>query len=185
MSWRERLTLELGDISQSESEAVVNAANNELWMGGGLAGVLKRVGGSQIEQEAVAQGPVAVGESVLTSGGELPALYVIHAAAMAPDRPASEASVQAATASALRLCVEQEIESVSFPALGTGVGSLDFTSCAAAMYRAIAAHCAGSHTPREIRIVLFGENALHKFEAVLAAWDDPQPDATGLAGRPV
>ena len=185
MSWRQRVTLELGDIAQADTEAVVNAANNELWMGAGVAGMLKRIGGSVIEQEAVAQGPIAVGESVLTSGGDLPALYVIHAAAMAPDRPATEAGVQAATASALRLAVEQEIESISFPALGSGVGGLDFPHCASAMFRAIAAHCAAHSSPQEIRIVLFGENALREFEAVVAGWDAPRQDATGLREHPV
>lgn len=185
MSWRKRVTFELGDITQADSEAVVNAASNELWMNGGLAAALKRSGGSCIEQEAVAQGPIAVGEAVLTSGGELPALYVIHAAVVAGDRPASQASVQAATSSALRLAAEQEIENVSLPALGAGIGGLDFASSARGMLSAIAAHCANNPLPRELRILLLGENALSAFEAVLAEWDQQPADFTGLAGEPV
>jgi O-acetyl-ADP-ribose deacetylase (regulator of RNase III) len=185
MTWRDRVTLEVGDIAQADTEAVVNAANNELWMGSGVAGALKRAGGDVIEREAVAQGPIAVGEAVLTSGGELPALYVLHAAAMAPGRPATAASVQAAVESALRLAAEQEIESVSLPALGTGVGALDFASCARGTFHAIAAHCARQSQPEEIRIVLFGENALQAFEAVLDEWDKPQPDIAGLGDAPV
>jgi O-acetyl-ADP-ribose deacetylase (regulator of RNase III) len=185
MNWRERVTLEVGDIAQADTEAVVNAANSELWMGSGVAGALKRAGGDIIEREALAQGPINVGEAVLTSGGELPALYVIHAAAMAPDRPATAAAVQAATASALRLATEQEIESISFPALATGVGGLDFASCAQAMFHAMASHCAAEASPDEIRIVLFGENALHEFEAAYRNWGQPRPDAAGLGDTPV
>jgi O-acetyl-ADP-ribose deacetylase (regulator of RNase III) len=154
-------------------------------MTNGLAGVLKRIGGSEIEQEAVAQGPIAVGEAIMTSGGNLPALFVIHAAVTAQDRPATESSVQAATASALNICVEQEIESISFPALGTGVNGLDFTGCAKGMFHALAAHCASQASPREIRIILYGENALQQFESVLAAWDEPARDSTGLASQPI
>src|SRR5262245_38949080 len=74
-----------GDISQAQVDAVVNAANNHLWMGSGVAGALKRAGGSDIEREAVAKGPIAVGEAVVTGAGTLPARYVIHAAAMGLD----------------------------------------------------------------------------------------------------
>src|SRR5262249_44036284 len=74
-----------GDISKVPVDAVVNAANNHLWMGAGVAGALKRAGGSEIEREAVAQGPIEIGEAVVTRAGALPAKYVIHAAAMGQD----------------------------------------------------------------------------------------------------
>lgn len=71
-----------GDITWVDTEAIVNAANNQLWMGAGVAGAIKRAGGEEIEREAVAQGPIEVGESVVTAAGRLPHRYVIHAAAM-------------------------------------------------------------------------------------------------------
>src|SRR3990172_6521069 len=74
-----------GDITALEVEAVVNAANNHLWMGGGVAGAIKRRGGASIEQEAVAQGLIRIGESVVTGGGDLKARHVIHAAVMGQD----------------------------------------------------------------------------------------------------
>ena len=67
------LETERGDISQAKVDAVVNAANNHLWMGSGVAGALKRAGGLEIEREAVAKGPLQVGEAVVTNGGALPA----------------------------------------------------------------------------------------------------------------
>jgi O-acetyl-ADP-ribose deacetylase (regulator of RNase III) len=169
MSWLDRVRIELGDIAQADSEAVVNAANSELWMGTGVAGAIKRAGGAVIEQEAVRQGPIAVGESVLTGAGNLPALHVIHAAAMAPGRPASPESVLAATSSALKLAHDQGIESIALPALGTGVGGLSLKLCARQMFEATREHCAACAKPEEIRFVLFGDNALLIFREELAA----------------
>ena len=167
MSWKQRVSIELGDIAELDTEAVVNAANNELWMGSGVAGALKRMGGVIIEQEAVKQGPIAVGDSVLTTAGALPSLNVIHAAAMAPGRAATAESVAAATKSALRLAAEKDIDSIAFPALGTGVGGLSLHSCAEAMLGAIRIHCAGADQPGEIRLVLFGQNAQEIFQQAL------------------
>src|ERR671924_1880163 len=74
-----------GDITEFTVDAIVNAANNHLWMGAGVAGAIKHRGGQIIEDEAVRQGPIPVGEAVVTGGGSLKARYVIHAAAMGPD----------------------------------------------------------------------------------------------------
>jgi O-acetyl-ADP-ribose deacetylase len=169
MSWKQRIRIELGDIAIAETEAVVNAANNELWMGSGVAGALKRAGGSVIEQEAVRQGPIDVGEAVLTGAGQLRALHVIHAAAMAPGRAASAESVAAATASALRLAAEQGFDSIVLPALGSGVGGLSHADCATAMFSAVRAHCERHDRPFEITFMLWGQNALTTFESAFAA----------------
>ena len=77
-------TLEVmqGDITTCAVDAVVNAANNHLWMGAGVAGAIKRQGGQAIEDEAVRQGPIPVGAAIVTGSGLLKARYVIHAAAM-------------------------------------------------------------------------------------------------------
>jgi len=163
MNWKERVLILQGDIATIETEAVVNAANNELWMGSGVAGALKRAGGASIEREAIAQGPVAVGDSVITTAGDLPSLYVIHAAAMAPGRPASAESVYAATTSALKLAHEKNIESITLPALGTGVGGLSFAECAKQMLAATREHCFAHALPSEIVLALFGDNALKIF----------------------
>ncbi|MBU3958460.1 MAG: macro domain-containing protein, partial [Candidatus Omnitrophica bacterium] len=71
-----------GDITELKVEAIVNAANNQLVMGGGVAGTIKRKGGKVIEDEAVKKGPIKIGEAVFTSAGNLAAKYVIHAATM-------------------------------------------------------------------------------------------------------
>jgi O-acetyl-ADP-ribose deacetylase (regulator of RNase III) len=167
MDWRERIRIVTGDIARMETEALVNAANNELWMGSGVAAALKQAGGVTIEQEAVRQGPISVGDSVLTGAGKLKSLYVIHAAAMAPGRPATRESVSAATRSALKLAAQHNIDSISFPALGTGVGGLSLAACATAMLTAAQQHCLKEEQPDEIQFVLFGENARTVFELTL------------------
>ena len=92
----------VGDITRVDCEAIVNAANSQLWMGGGVAGAIKRAGGQVIEDEAVAQGPIRPGEAAATGAGALPdpIRWVIHAATMGPDLQTSEELVRRATASA-------------------------------------------------------------------------------------
>lgn len=166
--WLDRVSIVVGDIAEAETEAVVNAANNELWMGSGVAGALKRAGGVAIEQEAVRQGPISVGDSVMTNAGDLKSLYVIHAAAMSPGRPATVEAVRAATSSALKLATENNIESISFPALGTGVGGLSLKACAQEMLGMIKIHCSANELPNTIDLVLFGQNAADVFNDVLS-----------------
>ena len=130
---------DIADCAQHQTEAYVVAANNELWMGAGVAGALKRAAGEAVEAEAVALGPIEVGQAVLTSAGDMPppARALIHAAAMGfTERTqiyASHETVAAAMAQALELCAEHQIKSVAIPALGTGVGGLEIEVAAAAM----------------------------------------------------
>jgi len=114
----------MGDIADSDTEAVVNAANDRLWMGSGVAGAIKREGGRVIEDEAVALGPIPIGEAVVTSGGNLKANYVIHAAGMGQDLKTDEEKVKLATKNCLLRAEEKGIESLALPAIGTGVGGL-------------------------------------------------------------
>ena len=97
------ISVEIGDLLEAQAEAIVNAANSDLWMGGGVAGAIKRAGGSEIEEEAIAQGPIQPGESVVTSAGRLPApiRWVVHAATMGPDLVTSEAYIRGAMRTAL------------------------------------------------------------------------------------
>jgi O-acetyl-ADP-ribose deacetylase (regulator of RNase III) len=134
---------DIADVASLQMEAYVSAANNELWMGSGVAGALKRAAGQQVEDEALRQGPIAVGDAVLTSAGRMPppARAIIHAAAMGfTERTqvyATQQSVAAATRRALDLCAAHDLRSVALPALGTGVGGLDETACADAMVAAV------------------------------------------------
>ena len=104
------------------SLVVAYAANAELWMGAGVAGAMKRKGGTVIEEEAVRQGPIEPGEAVLTVAGNLPATHVIHAAAMGNDLKSDAGKIAAATRSSLAIAEKHRLLSIAFPALGSGVG---------------------------------------------------------------
>jgi len=151
------------DICDREVDAIVNAANSQLGMGGGVAGAIKRRGGKSIEQEAVARGPIPVGEAVVTSAGQLKARHVIHAAVMGPDLRTDADLIRRATLSALACANELALHSVAFPALGTGVGGFSLAECARVMYHALDEH-ARSHTSVEVvEFVLFGHEAYEAF----------------------
>ena len=157
------ITLDIvqGDVSEQHVDAIVNAANNHFWMGAGVAGAIKRRGGVEIEREAMAQGPVAPGECVITSGGTLPARHVIHAAVMGQDLQTSAALIEKATKNALALADDRQLTSIALPAFGTGVGGFPLDECARIMIAAIRAHEAKTLTL--VRLVLYGDEAYHTF----------------------
>src|SRR5258705_6769035 len=97
------IAIERGDITDWEVDAIINAANSTLAMGTGVAGAIKRKGGAIIEEEAIRQGPVEVGEAVLTTGGNLPATHILHAAAIGPDPQTDTQKIAATTPPLLAL----------------------------------------------------------------------------------
>src|SRR5438105_11752277 len=111
-----------GDITKLDVDAIANAANDQLWMGAGVAGAIKREGGEEIEREAVAKGPIPVGTAVATGAGRLAARYVIHGAVMGQDLRTSAELVDRTTRSCLELADELGCESLALPAFGSGVG---------------------------------------------------------------
>lgn len=151
---------DIADVASHQADAYVVAANNELWMGSGVAGALKRAAGDAVEQEAIAQGPIEVGDAVLTSSGTMapPTKALIHAAAMGfTDRTqiyASQETVSATTRRSLELCDEHNLTSIVFPALGTGVGALEHDDCAEAMCAAIASYLVTESGIIRIRFVV-------------------------------
>jgi O-acetyl-ADP-ribose deacetylase len=162
------LTVEIadGNIADQATHAIVNAANNELWMGAGVAGAIKASGGAQIEADAMSQGPIEPGECVVTAAGRLAARFVIHAAVMGQDLRTSGDFIERATRNTLRIAEELRIASVAFPALGTGVGGFRLDECARIMIDAIRAHATRAVSVRQVRLVLFGQPAYRAFVEV-------------------
>jgi O-acetyl-ADP-ribose deacetylase (regulator of RNase III) len=156
-----------GDITDERTDIIVNAANNHLWMGAGVAGSIKNKGGESIEREAVAQGPINVGDAVLTSAGNLAAHHVIHAAVMGQDLHTDAETVAKAMRSALELAERKNIQSISFPALGTGVGGLSVYHCAKVMITTGVDFLMNSHSLHLIRLVLYDKIAFNAFEEEL------------------
>ena len=144
-----RIRIAQGDITEFAGDAIVNAANNWLKLGAGVAGAIRKKGGPEIQAECDRIGPIRVGEATITTAGKLPARYVIHAAVMG-DEPASYESVRQATKSALELAVAKGLKTVAFPLLGTGVGGLDKERVARIMLEEIKA------APDTLEVTLYG-----------------------------
>lgn len=123
----------LGDITESRADAIVNAANNELEMGGGVAGAIKKKGGRIIEEEALKKGPINIGEAVETSAGELAAKYIIHAATMGMDFKTDETKIRSSCRNSLILADKLKLNSIAFPALGCGTGGFPLLASAKIM----------------------------------------------------
>jgi len=158
-----------GDISLMDTDAVVNAANNHLWMGSGVAGALKRRGGVEIEEEAIKKGPISVGEAVATKGYNLSAKYVIHAAVMGQDLRTDEYLIRRATYNSMKVADQLSITSISFPALGTGVGGFPLDRCARVMYEEILRYI-NDHPDTSVKkviFVLYGDDAYETFKKVI------------------
>jgi len=155
-----------GDLTEISADAVVNATNNQLTMQAGVAGAIKRKGGSIIEEEAVANGPVPVGEAVVTGAGALKARYVIHAVVMGPDRVTDAEKIRLATRNALRRAGELGLKTVVFPALGTGVGGLDLDLAAAVMISEVRSHLARGAELEEVLFALFDEKGFQAFSRI-------------------
>ena len=169
-----RWVVESGDLTGAAVDAVVNAANNHLWMGAGVAGALKRSGGDEIEREAIAQGPIPVGEAVVTTAGALNCRHVIHAATIGVGPSTSSDLVRRATLNALRRASEHKLETIAFPALGTGVGGLSFEACARAMWEAVEQHVAEGTSVQVVRFVLFDDEAADAFKRVLSGSENEE-----------
>jgi len=156
-----------GDITQLELDALVNAANNHLWMGGGVAGALKRAGGKEIEAEAVRKGPIPVGEAVVTGAGRLKARYIIHAAVMGQDLKTDAEKVRQATKNSLLRADEIGIKSLAFPALGTGVGGFPLDECAIIMIGEVRQHLVQKTALERVVFALYNEPAYQAFRQEL------------------
>jgi O-acetyl-ADP-ribose deacetylase (regulator of RNase III) len=123
----------VADLTEMDVEAVVNSANTHLWMGGGLANAIKKAGGQDIENEAIRQGPLAIGQAIVTGAGDLKAQRVIHTVVMGQDLKTDEDKIRQATRAALQMAEEQGVRSMALPAMGTGVGGVSIFACAHAM----------------------------------------------------
>jgi len=163
---RPAIELVEGDITRVEADALVNAANNCLLMGGGVAGAIRRAGGKEIEEEAVKKGPIPIGEAVATGAGRLRARYIIHAAVMGLDFHTDAEKIRSATRNSLLRAEELGLKSIAFPALGTGVGGFPLDECARIMLGEIREHLQGKTGLERVIFVLRCQEAYQAFQAV-------------------
>ena len=158
-----KIEIQRGDITKMEIDAIVNAANNRMLMGGGVAGAIKRAGGKVIEDEAVKQAPIPIGAALVTRAGRLSAKYVIHAAVMGMDFQTDAEKIQKATHNSLVQAVEFGIRSIAFPALGTGVGGFPMDECARIMLNEVYDLTDGENGLDKVVFVLYDEAAYRTF----------------------
>jgi O-acetyl-ADP-ribose deacetylase (regulator of RNase III) len=170
--WREQVTLTQGDLTKARVDAIVNAANNELLLGGGVAGAIRAKGGPSIQDECDRIGPIAIGEAAITGAGRLAARHVIHAASMRLGEPTSEEHLRLATRNALRRAHEHGLSSIAFPAIGTGIAGFPMERCATVMLTEIRDHLRGATSLTSVAIVLYDRPSLAIFERTLAALPD-------------
>ena len=164
-----RIELWNGDICDLEVDAIVNAANLSLWMATGVGGAIKRAGGDSIEFAAVRQAPVPIGGAVVTPAGALAARFVIHAVSIDRDRRTSAEIIDSAVRSALARARENNVTSIAFPALGTGVGGFPLEEAALVTVKAVRDELPGSSTIQHVIFAMRGAAAYHAFETALAA----------------
>ncbi len=161
-----RIALAIGDITEHEVDAVVNAANAALQLGAGVAGAIRTRGGPEIQAECDVHGPIEVGAAAVTGAGKLPARYVIHAAGMPVGGRADAQSVRSALRHSLELARARGCKTLAVPAIGAGVGGLTLKRSAELLLAEARRHLEGETCIEEIRFVLFDESAYRVFEAV-------------------
>jgi O-acetyl-ADP-ribose deacetylase (regulator of RNase III) len=153
-----------GDLVEQDVDAIVNAANNDLLLGGGVAGAIRSRGGPAIQRECDAHGPVKVGDAAITGGGELSARHVIHAASMHLGGRTTAETLRSSMDNVFRLAREHGVRTIAVPAVGTGIAGFPMEECAHVMSDCVDRAVAGGWQPEEIRFVLFGDSARGTFE---------------------
>lgn len=155
----------MGDITELKADAIVNAANNKLVMGGGVAGAIKRKGGKAIEEEAIKKGPIEIGQAIATGAGALAIKYVIHASTMGMDFKTDEVKIRNSCKNSLNLAKELKINSIVFPALGCGTGGFPYLASAKIMAQEALKHLREENTTlKEIIFCLNDPEALAVFK---------------------
>ena len=163
-----RIKIVEGNIALLEVDALVNAANKELRLGGGVAGAIRIHGGPSIQEECDRLAPIGVGEAVLTGGGNLKAKYVIHAVGPVQGEGEEETKLACATESSLRIAKDQKFRSLALPAISTGVYGFPLKECSRIMLRVARDFLRESDYPREVVFCLYGEEAYSVFVKGLA-----------------
>jgi O-acetyl-ADP-ribose deacetylase (regulator of RNase III) len=163
-----KISVTTGDITKLQVDALVNPANSQLIMGGGVAGAILRAGGDQIQKEALKRAPVPVGKAVATTTGKLKTKYVIHAPTMTrPAMATNRENVRLATRAALECAKQLSVKSVAFPGMGTGVGGLNLEKAAEIMLTEIKKHIESGTCLNHIILVGFSADLTLAFERAL------------------
>ncbi len=168
ISWRDQVRISQGDLTECDVDAIVNAANNDLVLGAGVAGAIRNQGGPEIQAECDRIGRIALGEAAVTTAGKLKARLVIHAASMRLGGRTSEEYLRASTHNTLLRAAERKVESIAFPAIGTGIAGFPLDRCARVMLEEVRDHLMGTTSVQLVEFVLFDADAKAAFEQAFA-----------------
>lgn len=172
----ERIRIVQGDITEMDVDAIVNAANNDLVLGAGVAGAIRRKGGETIQQECDRIGAIPLGTSAITSAGRMKARWVIHAASMELGGATTAETLRGSTAHALHLARQRGLKTIAFPAIGTGIGGFPLRQCAEVMIGEAIEHLRQAGSLEAVYFVLYDRPALEAFQR---AWEGMKKELTG------
>jgi len=161
------LIISQGDITEMRVDAIVNAANDKLILGGGVAGAIRRKGGPSIQEECDRIGGIFVGGAVITTAGELPAHKVIHAVGPRMGEGDENNKLKKATLNSLLLAEKQGLSSIAFPAISTGIFGFPADRCAAIMVSAARSFLQRAKIVKEIYFCLWDQKTYELFQQEL------------------
>jgi len=168
MKWTingKQLVLVQGDITEMDTDAIVNAANKNLILGAGVAGAIRTKGGATIQEECNRIGGASVGGAAITTGGDLKARYVIHAVGPRMGEGDEDRKLADATRNSLKLANEKGLASITFPAISTGIFGFPKDRCARIMLTTVAETLKKEGTSlEEVAFCLWGEETLEVFQ---------------------
>jgi O-acetyl-ADP-ribose deacetylase (regulator of RNase III) len=161
------LELLQGDITELDTDGIVNAANAQLILGAGVAGAIRTKGGPSIQEECNKIGPIQVGQAAITGAGRLKAKYVIHAVGPRMGEGDEDQKLLSATLSALRLADQRGLKSIAFPAISTGIFGFPVERCARIMLGAAIDYLRGDTGLDRVVFCLFGHESYNAFQLAL------------------
>ena len=156
-----------GDLTEMDTDAIVNAANTQLILGGGVAGAIKKKGGTKIQAECNKIGGTFVGGAVITTGGNLNAKHVIHAVGPRMGEGNEDQKLKNATLNSLKIADENHLKSISFPAISTGIFGFPIERCAEIMLKTTIDYLKGQTGLEKVVFCLFGTDSYEVFESRL------------------
>jgi O-acetyl-ADP-ribose deacetylase (regulator of RNase III) len=165
---RSILELVRGDITEMETDAIVNAANAQLVLGGGVAGAIRKKGGTAIQEECNRIGGTHVGGAVITTGGNLKAKHVIHAVGPRMGEGDEDRKLRDATLNSLKIADQHYLETISLPAISTGIFGYPLDRCARIMLSTAIEYVKGETGLRRVVFCLYGEESFSAFVDELA-----------------
>jgi len=162
-----KIRLVQGNIALLECEAIVNAANTSLILGGGVAGAIRKLAGPSIQEECHKLAPIQTGEAVVTKAGNLKAEYVIHAVGPIYGEGEEDEKLARATVNSLKRAKEKKVKDVAFPAISTGIFGFPLQRCSEIMIKVAKDFLQTNDYPKEIIFCLYDQEAFLTFGATL------------------